>query len=167
MMSRRLSRGLTIVELLVAVAITAILVGLATPSFRESIARSRLDGAVSTFAVDLQYTRAEAIRAGVKRADMAATAASIVPTTNGYRVVTSPAFDGGTTNTVKTVTFPDGVKFTGLGTIAFDGLRGTTGAHTIQVTSDYTSAKLTVSTNALGRVSVCSPSGTFPGYPSC
>ena len=165
-MLRRSPRGFTLVEMLVAVAITAILVGLATPSFRESIARSRLEGAVSTFAADLQLTRAEAVRAGSKRADSAAAASLIFEAPASYKVVTYSTA-GGAGTTLKTVALPDGVTFTGLDKIQFDGLRGTAPAYTIQASSANTSAKLTLSTNALGRVALCSPSGSFSGYTAC
>ena len=45
-MSGRPARGLTLIEVLVAIAIVAILTGLAAPSFRETIARTRLEGAI-------------------------------------------------------------------------------------------------------------------------
>jgi type IV fimbrial biogenesis protein FimT len=164
-MPRHPTRGVTLVEVLVAIAIAAILAGLAAPSFRESLGRARLEGAVSTFAIDLQYTRAEAVRAGGKRADTGQSAASLTfVASNKYRIV---AVAAGTTTELKTVTLPDGVTFTGVNTINFDGLRGTTAAHTIDATSDVTDAKLKISTNALGRVALCSPSGSFAGYTPC
>jgi prepilin-type N-terminal cleavage/methylation domain-containing protein len=159
----RSTRGVTLIEVLVAIAITAILAGLAAPSFRESIARSRLEGAVSSFAIDLQYTRSEAVRAGRKGADTKTAAASLIFDTAGsYSIVTSAS-----ATPLKTVVLPDGVTFTGLSQIDFDGLRGTTGAHTIKVSSDATSAELNITTNALGRVAVCSPSGNVTGYTAC
>ena len=61
-MSRRPSRGVTLVEVLMAIAIMALLTGLAAPSFVESVARSRLEGTVATLANDLQYARSESLR---------------------------------------------------------------------------------------------------------
>ena len=54
-MVRRPSRGVTLVEVLMAIAIMALLTGLAAPSFVDSVARSRLEGTVATLANDLQY----------------------------------------------------------------------------------------------------------------
>ena len=168
-MKRTLSRGVTLIEVLVAIAIAAILAGLAIPSFREAMARARLEGAVSTFAIDLQYTRTEAIRAGNKGADTSKAAASLVIDSSGteYTVIVTPVAGEDRTDAEKVVKLPDGVKFTAGKTIAFDGLRGTTAAQTISASSDVLGGELNVSTNALGRVSVCSSSGAFAGYAAC
>ena len=56
------SRGFTVVEMMVAVAVAGVLLTLAVPSFTGAIARARLEGAVNEFAIDLQYARTEAIR---------------------------------------------------------------------------------------------------------
>jgi type IV fimbrial biogenesis protein FimT len=169
-MKPTLSRGVTLVEVLVAIAIAAILAGLAVPSFREAMARARLEGAVSTFAIDVQYTRTEAIRAGNKGADVnkAAATLEIGSTGTSYTITVVPVAGEAANDPIKVVALPDGVKFSPNTTIAFDGLRGTTAtAHTINAESSATDAKLNVLTNALGRVSVCSPSGTFGGHAAC
>lgn len=59
---RRRSRGLTLIELMIAIAVGAILLALAAPSFKQAIARSRLSTASSEFTGAVQLARAEAIR---------------------------------------------------------------------------------------------------------
>jgi len=61
-MYARNTRGLTLIEVMVGIAIAAIMAGLAAPSFLGSINRGRLEGAVANFGIDLQYARSEAIR---------------------------------------------------------------------------------------------------------
>ena len=55
-------RGLTLMELMVTVAIMAILVVLAVPSFNAFLARGRLTGAAEALAQDLQLAKSEALR---------------------------------------------------------------------------------------------------------
>jgi len=58
--------GFTLVELMVVVAIAAIILGLAVPNFREFIARNRLDGAAHELMATLQFARSEAQRRGAQ-----------------------------------------------------------------------------------------------------
>ncbi|MFS2036806.1 GspH/FimT family pseudopilin [Polaromonas sp. CT11-55] len=67
--TRRLStcplpRGLTLVELLVALAIIAIVAGFAIPSFLGLVASTRVSATVNAFVADTHYARGEAIRRG-------------------------------------------------------------------------------------------------------
>jgi type IV fimbrial biogenesis protein FimT len=55
-------RGLTLMELMVTVAIMAILLVLAVPSFNSFLARGRLSGAAEGLAQDLQLAKSEALR---------------------------------------------------------------------------------------------------------
>jgi prepilin-type N-terminal cleavage/methylation domain-containing protein len=55
-------RGLTLIELMVTVAIMAILLVLAVPSFNAFLARGRLSGAAEGLAQDLQLAKSEALR---------------------------------------------------------------------------------------------------------
>ena len=57
-------RGLTMVELMVVLAVAAILVGLAIPSMSRTVAEWRLSNAVNAFSGSLRIARAEAIARG-------------------------------------------------------------------------------------------------------
>jgi type IV fimbrial biogenesis protein FimT len=63
---RKLSRssGVTLLELVVVVAIVAVLVTLAVPSFTSMAERSAVSGHVNTFIGALRFARSEAIKAG-------------------------------------------------------------------------------------------------------
>lgn len=56
--------GFTIIEIMVAVAILAILVGVGAPSLRDFVIRSRISSQSSDLAVDLQLARSESARRG-------------------------------------------------------------------------------------------------------
>ncbi len=58
------SAGVTLVELMLTLAVMAILVSLAAPSFNETIARSRLGTQSNELVAALNLARSEAIRRG-------------------------------------------------------------------------------------------------------
>jgi len=167
-MKLRRARGVTLIEVLVAIAIAAVLAGFAVPSFVQSMARTRLEGTVSLLATDLQYARSEAIRRGNKVADDSKVAARLALTGGGtgYTITVASAADGATTP-VKVVTLPTGVTLTSDGDVTFDGLRGTSNQRTFTATVSGVSGALRVTTNALGRISTCSSSIAFVGHTPC
>jgi len=61
---RRRQAGLTIVELMVTLAVAAILIGLAVPAFNNFIVQRGLTTEVNDFLVAIQYARSEAGRRG-------------------------------------------------------------------------------------------------------
>ncbi len=61
-MSREKISGFSLIELLVAIAILAILMAIALPSFNSSMARSRLTSHTELMIGALSYARAEAIK---------------------------------------------------------------------------------------------------------
>lgn len=58
------SRGFTLIELMVVIAIVAILTTLAAPSFVQLITKSNVSSAVNTFLADMRFARSEAVRRG-------------------------------------------------------------------------------------------------------
>lgn len=72
--SRR-ARGFTLIELMVAVAVIAILATVAAPSFQEIMHRNRLTAAANEYVAALQTARMEAIRRNRR--------AVLCPTTDG------------------------------------------------------------------------------------
>ena len=59
-------QGVTLIELMIALAILAILVAIAAPSFRDTIARSRVQSAVADLSASFSLARSEAIRTGIQ-----------------------------------------------------------------------------------------------------
>ena len=58
------AHGFTLVELMVALQIVAILATLAAPSFFRLIVSTRMSGNVNAFLADMRYARSESIRRG-------------------------------------------------------------------------------------------------------
>ncbi|MFO1329694.1 MAG: GspH/FimT family pseudopilin [Rubrivivax sp.] len=151
---RRSRRGFTLVELLVAVSLATVLMALAAPSFRELTARMRVEGVAHNLATDLQLARTEAVqrRAAVNLVT-AADGASYSLTTGG--------------NTIKSVPLGGGATLTASITISFEALRGLANAAVLDTSVSGTSAQLRVSSDVMGRVQMCSPSGVLKGYATC
>src|SRR5574343_378776 len=61
----RPARGFTLIELMITVAILAILASLAAPSFRDTIIRTRLSGYNSDLITAINFARSESIKRGV------------------------------------------------------------------------------------------------------
>lgn len=59
---RSMSRGFTLIEMMVVVAIAAVMLGLGLPSFKSFIAGQRVKTAASDFASAAVYARSEAIK---------------------------------------------------------------------------------------------------------
>jgi len=58
------ARGFTLIELMVTLAVLAILTMIALPSFRDTIRRNRVNSASNALLADLNYARTEAIDRG-------------------------------------------------------------------------------------------------------
>lgn len=58
---RARDRGFTLVELLIVVAVLAVILTLAAPSFREMIEMQRLRGTSAQLTTDIQFARSEAV----------------------------------------------------------------------------------------------------------
>jgi len=147
-------RGFTLIELMVALGVASVLMALAVPSFFESTARARLQGAINELAIDLQYARSQAVR---ERAPVTLTVAA-----SGARYTIANA-----TSTLKAVTLPTGVTLTADASVSYDALRGMAPATVFNAAVAGASGNLRVSTNAVGRVQVCAPSTAFGGYAAC
>lgn len=153
-MRRAPPRGLTLVELMVTVAVTVVLLGMAVPSFVQTFARLRMEGMVNELSVDLQYARSTAIR---RRADVS------LQTSNDGSMYTIRTGD----LVFKAVILPMGTSISGDVTVTFEPLRGLANAAQMDVRHTLLTPRLRATTNALGRVQVCSPDGDFGGYGRC
>ena len=152
--------GFTMVELLVVLAVTALLATLAAPSFNEQLARRRLAGVATDLSTDLQFARTQAVddRAPVR----------LITEVGGtqYRLIKN----AGAGAVIKTVVFPAGITATDAARVDYEDLRGTATVVNgpINLASTRTSVTMRLVVNVAGRVSLCSPTATyFTGYPQC
>lgn len=113
MLNTRTDSGFTLVELLITVAIIAILSTLAAPSFTVIVTNTRIRGAAQALTDGLQLARAEAIRRNERvRLVLAANSGWSVVTNSGTTLQTRPAAESGenisltyTPNNATAVTF--------------------------------------------------------------
>lgn len=156
---KQTNQGFTLIELVVVVAIVAILVTIAGPSFVEQIGKRRIEGTASEMGMDLQYLRTESVTKNKP----------VRLITNqdgtGYRV----EYVGSTSSApVKEILLKNGMTVTPGTSITYQPLRGmASGVANLTLSSTQTAETLRIVTTAVGGIALCSPDGSFKGYPPC
>lgn len=151
----RLYRGVTLIELLVVVAVISVVSVIAIPSFSDQLARRKLEGAANELATDLQFAKSKCVSANL--------AVSLATNAAGTAYTISSA-----TETFKAVSLDSQLSVDASAAVAYTPLRGFAGADTtLTLTSNRTPAQLRVAVTTVGKVSMCSPGGSFKGYTSC
>jgi len=191
---RPLVRGFTLVELLIAVAVIAIIMLIAAPSFRDMILMQRLRSITAQLVTDLQFARNEAVSRGTllrvsfeTNADMTCYTLYTSSVNNNRcdcRLGPGAACLNGNTE-VKTVQVPRSLSVqvsipaTEFDTaFAFDNVtgglfripadRGPSPINTIGVETFIDEArKHVVRMNRSGRPLVCTPAGSIMTEPAC
>ncbi|SFC10894.1 type II secretion system protein H [Polaromonas sp. OV174] len=153
----RRNSGFTMIELMVIIAIVGILIAIAVPALTESMARRRLEGTANELSADFQYTKSQAASINA--------AASIVTSAHGYTVSSASA-------TFKTIALDSKITLTSPLTVSFDPYRDFSSAPidtpiVITLSHTQTSAQLQLKVDAVGRIQMCSPNGSFGGYVPC
>ena len=145
--------GFTMIELMVIIAIVGVLAAVAVPSFTESMARRRLEGAANELNADLQFAKSQAVSVNA--------AVSMVTSAHGHTVSSASA-------TFKTLALDSKITLTSPSTVTFEPYRDfANAAIAITLTHTQTAAQLQVKVDAMGRIQMCSPSGSFGGYVPC
>jgi type IV fimbrial biogenesis protein FimT len=161
-------RGLTLIELTIALALLAVLATLALPSFGSAVDRTRLKAAAETLAADLGEARFQAAQRGL-------------PLHLGFRigpdwcwaVATAPDCPCDQTQACRLKTenaaaYP-GVTLLEANATRFDpdGQAVAEGAATGALLQSRRGERLRVLVTPLGRALVCTPDASVSGYPRC
>lgn len=175
MPDKKSQRGLSLVEMTVAVGLSAVIAGLATPNLRGVLDLRRLDGAATALAADLQFARSEAlarnrpvrlswnaaercylVHTGAA-ADCSCFAAAAPVCSNGARAIRHAAWNADHRLALHSNTT----------SILFDPRHGTaTPSATLRVVADDGRAIHHV-VNVMGRLRSCTPLAAVPGYRAC
>jgi len=190
------SRGVTLVELILVVAVLGVIATLAAPSFRDLIVQQRLNGIQAQLVTDLQLARTEAVARQnwarlVFRSTDAMTCYTLFTTVNNANAIRcdcrlGPGLACGPQATeIRTVQVPRRQSVTvrmtpgqGISGFAFDHVSGTIASIPVDNVSvplaramvDVAASSeqaLRVVVNRAGRPSVCSPAGSRMAPPTC
>ena len=176
--------GFTIIELMLVVAIAAVLTAVAAPSFAEFLSKRRVDGVMAELVTDLQYARSEAVGrnapvrvtfgsdkdcyvihlASAATAECTRNSSTVAPTTAEIKSVHLDADRGLTID-------PGALVY-----LEFDPVRGTavnsaaaTSGSVIVRSISGPAWELRALLTLMGRVATCSPGGAgkVVGYSDC
>lgn len=174
----RKPRGNTLTEMLVAVALLAILAMLALPSWRAHLLQKRLEGAAETYRQNFQWARNHAIRSGQAVRILFGRDAD----GSCYVVFTGPDAACGCTASAAHCNAPAQLLTSehlpaaqlvavqpkgSTRRLLVDPLRGTVTPALTAVFSTPDGKTLHEVVNLLGRGHGCSPQGDAPGWPVC
>jgi type IV fimbrial biogenesis protein FimT len=164
----RRTRGITLIECVIALAILAALMSIALPSFADAMARARLRGAAEDLALGLSNARLESVRAGAGKVHVtvapgAAWCWSVGPVA-GVDCADPP--HGSTFQVVRAQDHP-GITMTRGVSASFDS-RDTlaTAGFAAEFMSSH-GGTLRVHVTPLGRASICAPEGRSLDFPKC
>lgn len=172
----RRQTGFTLVEVLIPVAVAAVLLGSALPSLQTMTQRHRLEGSAAQLETDLQLARSAAVAANaVLRMDFVRGEqgscyvlhdGAAGDCTCGHLGV--PACPAGVT-ALRSVALRDADPLrlnANVRSMAFDPVKGTvTPTASIRLVAPVGELRLVV--NVMGRVRSCTPDAAVPGYRPC
>ncbi|MGZ8227416.1 MAG: GspH/FimT family pseudopilin [Methylococcaceae bacterium] len=162
MLKQKRQRGFTLTEMMITIAIVAILAGLAVPSFTSTLERRKIIGVAEAILSDLRWARGEAIK---RNTDVTVTF------TPGAAGDWSYTVDPGA-KTVDSSAIPEYSDIAlaenfGSDNTIFDHIRGTAQAGAVTLTSSANNYQLRVVLTTMGRARICSVGGTVGGYDAC
>lgn len=157
--------GVTLIEVLTAVAVIGIIAAIAVPSYQETIERNRLKQAAESLLADTMYARTEAIK---RSTDLSMT---IDADAWCYGINDDNTACDCTTAGSCAIKAIDGDEFQGVAldaddTVTFSFRRGT--ANSIGTTLSTTNFATRVVVSTTGRARICNPGDNgLLGYPDC
>lgn len=175
--SIRNQRGLSLIECLMTLAVTAITLGTALPCLDDMRVRRHFDGAAAQLETDLYFARGLAVAQDQNmRVSFKSDAAGSCYVIHTGAVAGCGCNADGTASCSAGQTMMRSVSFAASGdlqlranvsSILFDSAKGTsTPTGTLRLVGrDQRAVHLVV--NIMGRVRACSPDGAVPGYKAC
>lgn len=175
--TRRRCSGLTLIEVLIGIALLAVVLALVAPSIRDLIAAQRVRSVNAELVTDLQYARSEAVRRSIDvlvyfRTGTASTCYTISAASEVCNCLLGPGRAcSNPAREIKTVSVSRriGIEVSASApSITYNFSDGRPSISNLEVTvnSPERGALKTV-TNAAGRPSVCSPGGAFREVQPC
>ena len=173
----RRQRGVTMLESLIAVTVTAVSLGAALPGFEQARERRHIEGVAAQLETDIMYTRSLAVaqNQGVRMGFESLQGGTCYTVHTGAANACSCNADGVSTcsagaEAIRTVYFPAGGPVgvrANVRSILFSPELGTsTPTGTLRVVGQSDAAIHQI-VNIMGRVRSCSPAAVVPGYPRC
>lgn len=165
------SRGVTLIEAAVTIAVVAMAMAFAVPSFDRALSRNRLRGATDVLVADLQLARSEAIRTNQNAVvNFGAGSNWCYGITLGTSSCDCSVAGSCSVKQVLSSDHPR-VSLSSSFTVdpAFDARRGLASASGTVTLTGGNGEELRVSLSLLGLLSVCSPAGAghVSGYRTC
>ncbi len=178
-------RGVTLIELMVTLAILAILLAIAVPSMQQLIARKRVAGVAGELASDIRYLRSLGVQtAGRVQIDFAANAVAtcyalstdpngLGPACNcnnpascngnfgGAKIIKTVSIPIANGITISVGNYPTNTAFSGPNSLPANG------AIITATVSSSLGGTVEVTTNETGRPFACSRSGQESNFPIC
>lgn len=164
----RRSAGLTMIELMVTVAVLAILLAIAAPAFQTMIDNRRLTGAGDNLLADLRFAQSESVKRNAQVTVTVTPGSSWSYSVNSSVTKTTAGSDYRGTSLSLAASVP---TVSGIRTLTFDPKRaalmeaGSTSSTLITITS-ASSQTLGIEVSPTSGLRLCTSTG-FGGFPTC
>ncbi len=163
------AKGFTLIELMISVALIAIIASLAAPSFTTMIATQRIKGLANEIMTDLSFAKMESVQKNQ--------CIAVDFSTQGYTITQLTTCAATTGTAIKTVnnisdsnnSFSPSSGSTYLG-IKFEPVRTTatiTGTDLVISNTNASTRSLKIVVSTMGRAEICSPNATITGFKPC